>query len=176
MTLPDPFRLRVLKALTATLQSITPDNDYRYDLSDAVFRGRTWFGEDDPLPMVSILEPPQTIDQALSHGPNSNRHGEWDILIQGWDQEDAAAPLDKLYVMAAEVSMTLAKEKARIRAGTRTSDIFGMGAGFDDAYNGIMDIEIGAAVVRPPDEVSTRSCFYLILTFKLAEDMARPFG
>ena len=63
---PLPFKLRVLRAVTATLKTITPANGYFYDLSDdtdpdalhptRVFRGRAWFGDNDPIPMLSVLE------------------------------------------------------------------------------------------------------------------------
>ena len=51
----EPFRLRILKELTAELQKITIANGYSTDVA-AVFRGRDTFSHDDPVPMISILE------------------------------------------------------------------------------------------------------------------------
>ena len=54
----DSYRLTVLKRLTAHLRGITKANGYDYDLIDprSVCRGRLVFGDDDPLPLLSILE------------------------------------------------------------------------------------------------------------------------
>lgn len=175
MTSPIPFRLKVMKKLTETIQSVTSANGYEHDLSASTFRGRVWFSDDDPLPMVSILEPPLAIDQIRTQPNNTGREGEWDLLVQGWAEDDPENPTDPAYLLAAEIAKALAGEKTRVRPGTRTSDIFGMGAGFDGS-NGIENMSIGAPVVRPADEVSARACFYMIVTFKIAEDTADPFG
>ncbi len=176
MTLPVPFRLLVLQKLTEKLQAITPAHGYHFDLTSAVFRGRTWFSDDDPLPMISLLEPPFAIDQNRTQADNTDRTGDWEILIQGWVEDDSANPTDPAYVLAAEVIKALADSKKEIRTGTRTSDIFGLGAGFGDRDNAITALDIGAPVVRPADDVSARACFYLLVTFKIAEDMSAPFS
>lgn len=175
MTLPVPFRLQILKNLTDTLKSVRPANGYTFDLTNDVYRGRVWYSDDDPLPLVSILEPPQAIEPNRTQADNSGRDGEWDVLIQGWVEDDKDNPTDPAYLLAAEVVKALAGEKTRWRAGTRTPDVFGLGAGFGNP-NGIEHMSIGAPVVRPADDTSARACFYLIVTFKIAEDISNPFG
>jgi hypothetical protein len=172
----DPFRLRVLKALTAQLQTITPDNPdftYHFDVSQNVFRGRSRYGDEDPLPLISILEPPLAIERVKSQPDNSDSTGEWDLLIQGWAEDDPANPTDPAYTLVADVLSCLAQ--AKLQKQGRTSNIFGLGAGFGSP-SGILDMRLGAPVVRPPDETSAKSCFYLIVTLQIAEDNRQPFG
>jgi hypothetical protein len=40
---------------TEALKEITVANGYAHDLATSAFRGRVIFGENDPVPMVSIL-------------------------------------------------------------------------------------------------------------------------
>jgi hypothetical protein len=175
--MPRPFRLKVLDKLILTLKGISPANDYYFDLSQdgRVVCGRTANGDDEPLPLVSILEPPLAIEQRLAQVDNTGNEGDWDLLIQGWvpDGPDQNNPIAPAYTLVAEVIQALAKAKRQKRGNS--PDIFGMGAGFGDGA-GIEDLRIGAPVVRPPDETSARACFYLIVTFKIAEDMSDPFG
>ena len=52
----DPKRLVVLKALCSHLEAqVRTTNGFQHDLQGRVFRGRSVFGQDDPLPMVSVL-------------------------------------------------------------------------------------------------------------------------
>ena len=172
MTMPRPFRLLVLDALTAQIKKVSPANGYHFDVAEAVFRGRVWFGDDDPLPMVSILEPPLAIEQLRSQADNTGSEGDWDLLLQGWVPDDKSNPTDPAYAFVAEVIKSLAE--AKTQKNGRTSDIFGLGAGLGRNF-GIENMTIGAPVVRPADEVSARACFYLPVTFKIAEDMTNPF-
>lgn len=174
MSAPVPFRLKALKKLTECIQRVTPANGYTNDLSDAVFRGRLAYGDDEVIPMVSLIEPPLAIESLKAQADNISRNGDWDILVQGWVEDDRENPTDPAYLLAAEVTMELAVEKQRKRG--RTPDILGLGAGFGDEPNGITGMTIGAPVVRPPDETSARACFYILLTLQIAEDTSRPFG
>lgn len=172
----DPFRLRVLKALSAEIKKVTPANGYVADLSDfvtvdgqpmeRVFRGRDQFGAGDPLPMVSILEDFRAEDQSesLSQGL---RTGGWRILIQGFVQDDAMNPTDPAYHLAAEVLSAIVKAKAQKR------NILGLGS----TMPCVTDIKIGAPVIRPADgEVSSVAFFFLIITLTLIENLETPFA
>ena len=56
----DPMRLVILKALCAHIEAqVRISNGFQHDLQGRVFRGRSVFGQDDPLPMVSVLEAPR---------------------------------------------------------------------------------------------------------------------
>lgn len=176
MTMPRPFRLQVLDRLTDLIRTVTPANGFFYDLSaeEAVVRGRLFIGDDEPVPMVALNEPPLAIEQIRSAPQNPNSAGDWDILIQGWAKTSLGenGGTDNAYVLAAEVRQVLASEKKK------PSGRPGSGSGPDFLGFGpkILDMRVGAPVVRPPDETSAKACFYLILTLQISEDMTKPFG
>lgn len=62
----DPLRLRILKALTAEFEQMTDANGE--SMAGKVFRGRDHFGNDDPLPMISILE---SVDEKVIAGTSA---------------------------------------------------------------------------------------------------------
>lgn len=167
----DPLRLRILKALSAALEEISPDNgDYWTDLSPSpevprrVFRGRVVFGDSDPLPMVSILEVPLPPDQFPSTSPNPNRFGPWQLMIQGFLWDDENDPTDPAQYLVADVVSRLAQERVK----KYDSLILG--------FECIDDINIGVGVVRPPDEISAKAYFWLPIDIVLAEDLTRPYS
>lgn len=166
-----PFRLKILKKITETIKGITPDNGFILDLSDTEFekkvvRGRLYLGNDEPDTMVSIVEPPTSVEQVSQKSTdNPKRSTEWDILIQGWAKDSTGdEPCDQAYVLSAEVMQALVTEKVKSLHG----HIFGM--------RQIENMQIGSPVVRPSEEVTDYGQFYIILTMKFVEDMARPFG
>lgn len=176
----DPFRLRVLKALTDALKGINPDNGYIHDLRDEtlgsrsrprVYRGRDEFGNGDPLPMVSVLESPSALDPAQKPNDKAS-YGAWELLIQGFVEDDPLNPTDPAYHLEAEVRAALAKEKVR-RDNAGRPNILGLGNG----YPSVDKIDIGQPVVRPGDGVnSTVAFFWLSITLHLVEDLEEPFA
>lgn len=168
----DPFRLRVLKAVTETLQTITPADGYVNDLSGdgedrskgEVARGRLVFGDEEVLPLVSILEPPIPLEVILSRADNTNSSGDWELLIQGFVRDDPKNPSDPAHILMAEVKARLVREKKRDRG----RNIFGLGGRVVEMY-------LGQGSVRPADETSSRCFFWLTLTLKLAEDLEQPY-
>jgi hypothetical protein len=166
-----PFRLRILNALTLALAEITPANGYHVDLSGAVFRGRIVYGENDPLPMISILEPPLPPDQMPIPTTSDTASSEWDLLIQGFCEDDPEHPTDPAYMLIADVKSRLAKERTRANERPRNGQ-----GGILDMGGLVMSLGIGPGVVRPADEVSARAYFWLNLNLQIAEDMADSFG
>lgn len=165
----DPTRLRILKALTDALKGITPANGFTYDLSEAVFRGRNLFDENDPEILVSILEPPESLDERPGPVDTSASIVEWPLLVQGFCVDDPVNPTDPAHILMAEVKMILVRERRR-RKNVHTKDILGMGVVVDRMV-------IGGGVVRPPDfEVSNRAYFWLPLTLTIADDNDDPFA
>lgn len=175
-----PLRLEIARAITSALKEIHPDNGYEFDLRDdtegrtRVVRGRTQVGDDEPLPMVSILEPAAAVEQiqTMRQPDNPTRAGMWDLLIQGWVHDDPVNPTDAAYQLEAEVRRRLASEKKRqgARPGSTASyNFFGLG-------RKIISFTIGAPVVRPNEYISEQGVFYLILTLEIAEDMTEPLG
>lgn len=187
----DPFRLRVLKALSAELKNITPTNTrpdgepFAHDLTDfvdadgvtreRVCRGRDFFGPNDPLPLISILEAPEPDPQDVAGRGATHSAGEWKLIVQGFVQDDRANPTDPAYILAAEVISVLAAARTRCLPGRgRAGDILGFGS----RAPCVGDIRIArSAVVRPPEEgISDTAFFYLPITLDLYEDHLDPFA
>lgn len=173
----DPFRLRVAKAICNTLKSITPANDYQHDFSDftdeagrpaeRVFRGRTIFGESDPLPMLSVLEDPRSREPNAMNLAPGNAVNEYRLLIQGFVQDDKDNPLDPAYYASADVITALVKAK-------KVQDYNFLGLG--PVAPCVMSLSIGEPIHRPPDdEVSAVAYFLVPVTLTLAENLETPF-
>ena len=173
----DPFRLRVLKALTDHLKGITPSNGYNSDLSDftsedgfqsvRVYRGRDSYGESDQLPFVSILEDFRPDEQKLGGNGQTSGTGEWRLLIQGFVKDDPVNPTDNAYVVAADVI------KALVLAREQRYDILSMGS----VMPCVTDLTFKQPVVRPADgEVSSTAFFFITLNLKLVENLKNPFA
>ncbi len=165
--LDPPLRLLILKNLTASLEL----TEYQYDdavpkqtLSGAVFRGRTLFGDDDPEVLLSILEAPIPVDQVGSPPDSTDSTGQWELLVQGFVQDDHINPTDPAHFLMAATKKRLAFEKSR----NRDFDILGLG-------NHVTDLRFGAGVVRPPDEISSKAYFWLNVSLQIVEDLSKPF-
>ena len=171
MTQSVPFRLKFLQGLTAVLQGITPGNGFSHDLSTSVFRGRLTYGESDPIPLVSIIEPPLMAPN--SAGPlGAGIHKEsWDLIVQGFADDDNANPTDPAHMLLAEVKIALAAECQKMQgtpnAGNTT--IFGIPRKRIVSF----DTEIG--FVRPSDDISSKAYFWLPLHIVVAEDWLNPY-
>ena len=177
-----PLRLQILRALTDVIKQVNPtnlipgtDDYYEFDLRDdgvrpRVSRGRLHIGDDEPLPFISIIEPPMAIEGiSTQRQPDNTAHaGQWDILIQGWHQDDPLNPSDISYQLMQEVRCAIAKEKKRGRNGDTLI------LGFDETK--IQNMTIGSPVIRPNEHVSEQAVFYFVLTFTICEDMATPLG
>lgn len=164
----DPFRLRVLKGIAAVLETITPDANHNFDMTGKVFRGRTVFGSSDPLPMISILEAPIQEDQLSTPPDDTSGVGRWELVIQGFMQDDKKNPTDPGHVLMALVKAKLVEEKRK--NGPRGGyTVFGI-------PNLIKQVYIGPGVVRPPDEVSSVAYFWLTISIDMVEDLEDPFA
>ena len=165
--LPDPLALYVLKRITTVLEGITEANGYQHDLSEKVFRGRALFGEGDPIPMLSILEVPIPIDQLPS--PATLSKGGWELMVQGFAEDDRTNPTDPAHKLLADVKQLLALEKKKENWDRPEQGIFGLGGIVDKLY-------IGRGVVRPADEISAKAYFWLTITLEMVEDLADPYN
>lgn len=173
-----PFRLRVLHAITDALKTITPANGYAHDLSDytdqgetmsRVFRGRDVFGFNDPRPMVSVLEHPRALDALLGPDGATDRVAPWELLIQGFVNDDPENPTDPAHLLVADVIKALALEAAK------PHNILGLGFRMPAVAAGGM--KIGSPVCRPADdEISSVAFFFLTIALDLVEDVADPFA
>ena len=174
----DSKRLRTLKALTAHLEAeVTPANGYQHDLTSAVFRGRALFGEDDPLPAVSILDSPNADRAARRTGDDdliesATSREDWTLLIQGWVDDDKLNPTDPAFNLMADVRKALAKINQGYDMQTgRTPHPNYMLGGLVEG----MTMEPGVA--RPPEQgVSSRAFFWMRVALQFVEDENDPFA
>lgn len=176
----DPFKLRVLSAITDALKSITPANGYVSDLSDfvpgdgvmtaRVYRGRLWFGEESPLPMTSVLEGTAPGDE-LSEPPQQTPRSEyeWPLIVQGFVKDDPQHPTDPAYFLLRDVKRRLAIEVKR-KTAEHDSDILGLGRGGCR----VTALRIGTGSVRPADDISARAYFWLSVVPTIYDDPLAP--
>lgn len=174
-TLTRPHKLEVQYQLAEVLREITPTDGYVYDFSGAegsadnkVFRGRALFGEGDPVPMISILENPIPVDQLGGPEGSALSTGNYELVVQGFLEDDKENPTDPAHVAMADVKRRLALESKKAHWRAPEDGIFGLG-------RLVMSLDIGAGVVRPPDAISAKAYFWLLVTFQIAEDMSDPY-
>lgn len=164
-------RLAILKALTAHLQGINGVEPYTHDLSASVFRGRNRFGEDSPLPMLSLLEGKATDYGVFANESQTVRKDSWLLLLQGFAQDDPVNPTDPAYALLADVEL-------------RLSDITATNSQGMPKYPGIFllnrqisSLTVASPVVRPPEDgLSSKVFFYLPLLVGMASDISKPQG
>ena len=160
----DPLKLRIQKSMQETFSQITHANGFRSNVN-AVYRGRIAIGDDEPLDAITLLEPPVPDDPIRGAPANTASSGIWEVLVQGFVEDDYENPTDPAYVLMTEVKMMLARERRR-------DDGFNM-FGQD---NKVSEILIGQGICRPPDELSVRAYFWLPVGIRITEDLLNPFA
>lgn len=167
--MPDPIRLDLHKRLTALLETINPDNGFAHDMRGRVYRGRGVFGDETPVPMISILEAPIPDEPPAQPGSSTSQQVRQQLVIQGFVEDDRFNPTDPAQLLLAETKSVLAVERAKLDWDKPEDGILGLG-------RTVIDLYIGAGVVRPADEISDKAYFWLNLTLEFVEDLADPFG
>lgn len=171
--MPISRQLDVLKALTAHLETITVLAGYDHDLTGRVFRGHAVWGDEMPLPMVSILEAPRPDERPRTAGhERAFRSEEWMLMVQGWVEDDATNPTDPAYALKADVEFCLSRLVAvDERKGTPIyPDLYRLGGR-------LSALSIGPGVVSPARErVSSKAFFYLPLVVTIAVTPTAPFA
>lgn len=169
-----PFRLRLQKRICAVIEGITPANGYQTDLSpftdDAgreqkrVFRGRDLFGENDPIPMVSVLEDPRPLEPNQDLQASQN---EYRLAIQGFVEDDEENPTDPAHYLAAEIIKVLAEQK---------EDRYNI-LGFGPRSPCVVKMTIGQPIHRPADnEISDVAYCFVPLSLILVENLEQSFA
>lgn len=163
--MPDSKQLVILKRMTEHLEGITPDNGYDYDLTGKVFRGRSKFGSDEPLPFISILESLRPDQQPIPAGMGGGvRLDDWELLLQGWVDENRSFPTDDLYNLKGAVEKRLAE------VNVEGSSVYRFGKLIDK-------MRIGPGVVRAATpQVGGAEAFYLPLLVTYAINVLDPFA
>lgn len=168
-TLDNPIRLEIQKRMSALLGSISTDNGYKTDLNGQVYRGRMFFGDETPLPSLSILEPPIPMDQLPPPSTSPSQSGPWELIIQGFIKDDRENPTDPAHVLMADVKRCLAAERQKANWDRPEEGIFGLG-------RHVLNLYIGTGVVRPPDDVSAVAYFWVSIMLDLSENIAEPYN
>lgn len=180
---PLPFKLRVLRTLTDIIKEVTPSNGYVSDLSDfdpgdgvqteRVYRGREYFGDQDPLPLIGILEGNDPADE-VAEQPVDTPTGEywWALIVQGWTENDPQHPTDPAYVMMADVRRRLVIERRR-KDAFHNPNIFGLGA---EGKNRLVDLRVGPGVVRPPNNLSPVAWWWMTLDLRIVDNAGEPYA
>ncbi len=163
----DPFRLTVLKAIGTCLEGITPEAGCDHDLRGRVFRGREIYGEDDPIPLVSIHEVPGDGDMPMQLRDGGESVVTLNIVLQGFVDDDRLNPTDPAHRLLAEVKAALSAE--RMRGMGRARDILGLGGR-------VAELKIGGGVVSSPEfGVSSYAFFILPVVVTFTENVNFPF-
>jgi hypothetical protein len=172
----DPFRLKVKKAVSEALKTISAADGNRFTLSDytdeddgqtreRVFRGREEFGPGDPLPMISVLEDPRQLDVLGSSPDETAQKGPLRLLIQGFVPDSMDHPTDDADHLAADIIEKLVAQKQD------KDNILGFGCKMPC----ITEMKIGQPVVRNADNVVSSVAFcFIALTLTLVEDVENP--
>lgn len=167
-------QLDILKRLSAHLEGITPANGYDWDMTGRVFRGRMFYGEDDPLPMIALLEYlSPDIDLQTAAENRVLRQETWIILVQGFVQQDPSNPTDPAYQLKAAVERRLSETIATKNGDPSVPPAYMLGLHKD----GIVHIAIGPGIVSVPREgpASAYAFFYLPVGITRAIDLTDPF-
>jgi len=161
----DTKRLAILKALSTHLMTeVSVANGYQHDLAGLVYRGRTTFGDRDPLPRVMIVEalnPDREMDPA-GRDRAVQKDG-WILLLLGHAQDDRDNPTDPAHLLLGDLKKAL----ARI-ATPRGTDAFMLGGL-------VAGIDIEPGTVRPPDELSGLAYCYLRVRLTVVEHLFDPY-
>jgi len=172
--MPDARQLDILKRLSAHLEGITPANGYEFDLTGVVFRGRAFYGDDDPVPMLALIEYLSPDIDLQVAGPNSiERQETWIILVQGFVQQKPHNPTDEAYQLKAAVEKRLSETIVTKNGDPAVPAAYMLGLHKD----GIVNITIGPGIVSVPREgpASAYAFFYLPVGITRTVDVTDPF-
>lgn len=164
-----PFRLLIQQKLAEILDGITSTGKYSYNLEGRVFRGRNIFGDNDPIPLVSILEAPLPDEPRGMPAGGGHRLIDYDLYIQGWVDDDKDNPTDPAFYLASDVIKALSNERRKGSGNGVAPNLLGLG-------RRVVDIKIKDYTVRPAEEfASSYANFMLMVTLQIAEDLFDPY-
>lgn len=175
----ETFKVVVLERIAETLKGITPDNGYYSDFSDTETNERVRIGVDivsvnDTMPCISIIEPVEEFgDQIDSPCDQPVNKYQWDLLISGvtlYDWDNPKNSMSSAYRALYDVKKILMKEK---RNTTNTlshqPNPFGLGVKGESSQGLIENINFNQGIVRPPEQPSDHTFFFLRLSLNIIE-------
>lgn len=172
-----PLRLRIQEAITAVLATVPQTYGDTETLDGHVFRGRAIFGDDDPLPMVCLLEDVDEKLQTPTPVGGKTTKFPWTLLIQGFTEDDRLNPSDPAQELMALVRQRLMQECVKAQ-GTSPNrpPVSAAGQGPFGFGNVITEVRMSPGVVRPADEVNGKAYFWFKLTLEIVENGLDPFS
>ncbi len=134
-------------------------------MTSRVYRGRAFFGDNDPVPMLSILEAVDDGDTIIDPiGTSAASRYYWSLIIQGWVVDDTENPTDPAYALLADVRKCLALEAKRRHSSNTETQILGM------AWTKVQGLRFGPGIVRPANELSAYAGFHLRVELEITDD------
>jgi len=118
--------------------------------------------------MISILESPIPLDQLPVPDGSGFGQGGWELVLQGFVEDDKDNPTDPAHVALADVRKCLSLEAKKLSLMDDDNSVLGL-------PRVITGMNIGTGVVRPPDEVSAKAYFWLLIVLELVEDITDPY-
>lgn len=185
-TIPDPKILRIIKALTALLEGMNPDNTYTdgkglehafpVDLRGKVFRGRLTVTTEEAQDALSLLENPRPADLSEAGFDRDLKQGEKILLLQGWPRDNIQHPSDHAYKLGALAEQRLSMIAKLDRKGDPMySDLYMLGVD-SEGDDELIGISIGQLVVRPPGDANSRlAMFFIPVVIEFASRSSNPF-
>lgn len=171
----DPYRLIVLKRLTALIETMSVADGYPYDLVGRVHRGRTIYGEETNMPFISIIEAPRPGFNNYA-GVDEATATTWDLLLQGYCEDDMKHPSDPLYVFAEAVENVMSKAVLMLGDGSGRAafpEWYLLGRD-EEETTWVHSFQFGPSVVRAPDGTPmTKACFYLPVKLGIAREVGQ---
>lgn len=161
-----PLRVRILKRIQEQMSAdIIAGSTYFHTLANRVYVGRTRFDLNDEVPFVTIMEVPVAPEQMQQERGAASTAGKWELIVQGFAQEseDRACRFltERAYMLEQDVRCWLLANlvKSQMDSSPGPSSVFG--------FREIHRIEVVRGIVRPDEEQSTVSTFYIPLTIFL---------
>lgn len=164
----DTKRLLLIKAICAYLAAeVTVANGYNFNLA-MVRRDKRNFGKEMKLPGVAVLENfnPDRLPEAIGGFVGQKHKYDQVYLLNGWADDSALqegdSETDPAHRLMGDVKKALGK---LITPRNQT--------GFFDGLANTLSIEPG--VVRPPDEQSDKSYFWMRIRLEIVEKVGDPY-
>jgi hypothetical protein len=161
--MPDSKRLRILKAVTDQIETVTEANGYQHELTGRVYRGRVAYGEESSEMWVGVFElRPEEVLRADA----AVQRDQWYLGIQGVVPADDYHPTDPAHNLMADVKLALGQVTFSTPVSRNELYMFG---------GLVADIELDGGMTFVPRENSGMAVFALRLTLTVIDDALDPY-
>lgn len=156
--MPDSKRLRILKAVTDQIETVTVANGYQHELAGKAYRGRVAYGEESSDTWVGVFElRPEEVIRA----GESVQKDKWYIGVQGVVPSNDVHPTDPAHNLMADVKMAIGQVTYTTPIDRNENYMFG---------GLIVDLELDGGMTFVPRENAGMAVFALRLTLTVVDD------